>query len=197
MSGFYAAQTALPYSSGDYYLPDGAYTVGTGAAAAAGTLRMTPGYIRAPVTISSLTVRIGTAAASGLFQISVYAADPATNKPTGVPLYTSASQSTTSTGALEVTGMALSLPRGLYYFAVQVDATGATAVFNGVLLSGAAGAQLAGMPSNANLLTASMVPGFTKTGTFGTWPTLTGNATTDSLSQATTTVCAAVAFKVA
>lgn len=186
---------AAPYGSGKYYYPDGRATAIAGIAAAAGTVRFLPGRIRKAVTISALCATITTAAAGGLFQVSVYAADPANGNPTGAPLVTIGSQSTTATGVIEAAA-SLTLQPALYWFAVQVDTTGAATVFLG--LSGGSGFQTdAGSATSTGLGTAAPIAAMAKTGTFGTWPTLTGNLTTDSIVQSSSGIGALIGFKVA
>lgn len=193
-----AAGSSPPYVSASYFIPDGFSKFAAGVAVAAGQLRMYPGIIRKPVTISDLLVRISTLAASGNFQLSVYAADPMTNMPTGAPRYTSASQTTAAAALITISNVGLTLQPGLYWFAVQVDTSGAAAVFIGPDSSVANFHQLAGSPNTTGILNAaSLVTGVSKTGSYGTWPTLTGNFTTDTLSVNNDTRSAAVVFKVA
>lgn len=192
-----AKYAALPYVSGQYHMPDGVVRIAAGGASAAGTIRMIPGYIRSSVTITDLLVRISTLSASGNFQLAIYKADPVTNCPTGAPLYTSASQSTGTAGIVDIANVNLTVVPGLYWFAVQADTSGASVVFIAPDVSTVFFEQLVGSPNSTGILNSTNNCVFTKTGTFGTWPTLTGNQTTDSLSANTSSAGAAVAFKAA
>lgn len=184
-----------PYGSGKYYYPEGRALTTANIAAAAGTIRFTPGRIRKAVTINALLATITTAAAGGLFQVSVYASDPANGNPTGAPLVTIGSQSTTATGVIE-TATSLTLQPGPYWWAVQVDTTGAATAFLG--LSGPWSFQSDAGSATANGLgSAAPISAMSKTGTFGTWPTLTGNLTTDSITQGSSGNAAIIGFKVA
>jgi hypothetical protein len=197
MSGFTSSAPATPYVSGEYFHPECIGVSANGAASANGTIRFTPGFIRTPVTISALVARITTLAAGGNIQYALYAADPVTNKPTGAPLFTSASLSTAAAAAMEAAA-ALTLKRGVYWFGVQADASGAAAVLAGVGATSTGFTALVGQPSSANLVQpANNIIGYIKTGVFGTWPTLTGNAATDSLTAVAGGGCAIWAFKAA
>jgi hypothetical protein len=187
-----------PYASGSIHTPEGFERLAGGAAAAAGTIRLVPGGIRKSVTIADLLVRINTSSASGNFQLSVYSADSATNMPTGAARYTSASQSTASSGIIDIASVNLTLSAGLYWFGVQADTNGASVAFIAPDVSTVFLQRLIGAPSSVNVLAnAANMIGLAKTGTFGTWPTFTGNFTNDGFTQSTTGVGAAVAFKVA
>jgi len=191
-------QFSVPYVSGEYFHPDGMLFAAAGVAGADGQILLTPGEIRRRVAIGSLVVRIGTAAAGGLFQLSLYASDPVTNKPTGAPLFTSSSQATDAAGAIEVTGVGLTLEPGLYYCAVQPNTAGAPAVFVRVNANSFGGLMVIGMTSTTNmLLSASNITGYQKAGTFGTWPTFTGSGTAAPDSLAAGNNCPVWAFKVA
>jgi hypothetical protein len=198
LHGSAAQSSGTPYVSGAFHTPEGFERVATGAAAAAGTIRLVPGGIRKAVTIADLLTRISTLSASGNFQLSVYAADATTNMPTGAPLYTSASQSTAATGVIDIASVNLSLAPGLYWFGVQADTNGASVVFIAPDVATVFLQRLVGAPTSVNIVSnASNVIGLAKTGTFGTWPTFTGNFTNDGFTQSTTGVGAAVAFKAA
>jgi hypothetical protein len=190
------SKAASPYVSGAFHVPDGWERLATGAAAAAGTIRMVPGYVRRSVTFADLLARISTLSASGNFQLSVYAADPTSNWPTGAPLYTSGSQSTAATGVIDIASVNLAVAAGLYWFGVQADTNGASVAFIAPEAATTGLQRLVGAPTSVNILSSASNPiGVQKTGTFGTWPTFTGNFTNDGWTQSTTGVGAAVAFK--
>jgi hypothetical protein len=194
-----AAAAATPYTSGSYFMPDGVFATFNGGAAAAGTLRLMPGLIRRPVTIASLLAKVTTVAAGGSFQVALYKSDPLTNKPTGAPLYVSASQSTAVAALIEIAGVNLTVPAGLYWLAVQVDVTGAAAGFLSfnVAPNPLTMPQLVGFTAAADLFSAAPRGGYTKAGAFGVWPALTGNAATDGLAVDGTSATPAWAFKAA
>ncbi|HEY1605630.1 MAG TPA: hypothetical protein VGF77_08515 [Allosphingosinicella sp.] len=188
------APNAMPYSSGRYYLPDRSPNLpnAAGAVGVSGTLYMMPGSLRKAATIASFVANITTLAAGGNFQIAIYAADATTGLPTGAPLYTSASASTAATGAIE-TSTGATLAAGDYWFCLQRD--NATVIFRSFVTTSLAPVQLVGASTGLLALGAGAA-GWTKTGTFGTWPTLTGNQTTDGLTLATTAIVPMIAFKV-
>lgn len=176
-------QPEPPYASGRYHAFEGATVVGNGSAAAAGTLRLVPYNVRRSVVAASLLVRVSTAAAGGNFQLLVYDSNPATNDPTGAPLYQSANQSTASVASIEISGVNLTLnPGKVYWIGVQVDTSGATAAFTMHSTANAVMTRLAGQTTMANAV-ASQLTCITKTGTFNSPPTLTGNRTTDSFTE--------------
>lgn len=179
-----SAASAAPYASGRCYTPDGLLSTGAGTAVTAGTVYLTPGTVHKGVTIASLIVRLSTLAAGGNCQISLYKGDPVSGDPTGAPIFTSASQSTAATGIIEVATSQALTAGGVYWLGVQCD--NSTAVFQAVSSTGLGFSALSGGASAASLTSANVV-GLTKTGTFGTWPTLTGNRTTDSLTAVVNT----------
>lgn len=185
--------TPPAYASGRYYTPDGLILTAAGTTLAVGSIYLTPGYIRRPVTISSLITRITTLGA-GNVQISLYASDPVSGDPTGAPLFTSASQSTGATGIVEVATSQKLLP-GLYYLAIQADNT--VVVFQSISASTLGFETVSGLATSGSMIGTANIIGFTKTGTFGTWPTLTGSRATDALAETTSPRCPAWGFKVA
>ncbi len=130
----FAGATMHPgYVSGRWYLPwgiDG--TAGPGAAIATANARLFPFFVPRSFTLSALGCRITTAAAAGNIQLAIYASSTTTGLPTTLVAHT-ASISTTSTGVVNsavVEGSgSVSIPSGLYWMAINADATaGATVV---------------------------------------------------------------------
>lgn len=193
LHGSAAQPAAAPYTSGRYYTPDGILTVTAGSAVTSGTIYMAAGYIRRPVTISALVHRITTLVAGGNVQVSLYASDPTSGYPTGAPLFTSASQATTAAGPIEV-AVSQTLAPGRYWLALQFN--NSTNVFETIASNNVGYSNIIGLTATANLIAATNTSGLSKAGTFGTWPTLTGNIATDSLSEIGN-VAPAWAFKVA
>lgn len=186
--------TSPVYGSGRYYMPEGTLGMGGGQPMTAGHIRCYPGFVRSPVTVSSMSVRISTLAAAGNFQIAVYAASALNGDPTGAPIYTSASQSTAAAVLIEATGASFRMARGIYWFCVQAD--NGTVAFIGPTTAVPLMQQLSGTTGTSNiLLSAGNSSCYTKAGTYGTWPTLTGNIATDSLVEQSSFLAALVAFK--
>lgn len=163
---------------------------GTGSVIGATTTRWYPVWVGQSVTISQLGVRVFTSSAGGNVQISIYATDTSTGLPTGSPLATTASISTTTAGSfMGALGSNLSLTVGtVYWIGVQVDnGTAALTAINSVWggASAAVGAATVGNligGSGGNMY-------WTSTSTFGTWatnPTLTeNNGSSSAISPAT------------
>lgn len=171
-----------PYVTGRYYVWRGHYTpTSTGSTSTATITRFRPVYLDSPATIASLIFRITTLAAAGNCKFAIYAADPNTLAPTGAPLYTSANQTTAAAGNFEIASVNLSLGAGWYVVASQVD--NATVVLQGFGTSDTGFVEMAGGDAVAGVIqAANHSQGWQKSGTvFGTFPTLTGNLTTDSL----------------
>jgi hypothetical protein len=170
--------------AGNWYVTEGGGLV-LGAAAAANQIRLAPFIVRKAITISQLGGRLTTGSASGNCQLAIYANNAATGRPTGNALAVTGSISTTTAAAIsaDITGADVTLQPGIYWSAVNVDASGASAVFLGPAASAALGGRLignstlstamAGNVAGANLLVAQ---------TFGTWPDLTGGSFTYSAS---------------
>lgn len=187
------------YAAGGYYLADGIGVAATPSANTSNTIYFHPFLLLADTTIDSLLARVTTAAASGLFQMALYAADTTTRLPTGAALYSSSSQSTTSAATIEDTGPSLALKAGLYWAATNKDTTAATAAFLSVSVSQFRVAQTVPAQTATGLMTgtATSLCGYSKSQTFGTWPTLTGSYATDSLAQITSTIIPVIGFKAA
>jgi len=168
-----------------------------GTATTAGLIRASVFEVHRPMKISELGAGLTTAAAGGLFQLAIYANNPATNTP-GAVLASIGSISTTTAGRLsaDITGADVTLPAGTYWQAVNVDATGAAAVFLGPAPAFGLGANVLGSPAIA-LAVAGNIGGanLTSTQAFGTWPDLTGVSPTGS--SASTNNSAALLVKVA
>lgn len=173
---------AAPYVSGRWY-PVAGETIGGGGAAATGTLRMLPFLLRQPVTISDLGARVSTTGA-GSFQIGIYANNPATMRPTGTVLARTGDILTTAAAAVsaDITGANVFLPAGIYWSAVNVDATSAAAgfavtpaisAFAGSIVGSATLASVVASTTNACLtLTTPMA--------YNSWDDITGATFTES-----------------
>jgi hypothetical protein len=172
-----------PYIADRWY-PMAMATVAAGTATASGSVRLNVFVLRRPMTVSDLGARVTTAATDGLFQLAIYANNPATGRPTGAVLARTAGISTTSTGAIsgDITGANVVLPAGVYWAAVNVDATGATAGFQTTaagfpfgfsLVGGTALSDTSASATNASLtLTTPMA--------YDTWSDISGNTFTEN-----------------
>ncbi len=89
---------------------------------------LVPFWLDEKITITHLGGRVGTAVASGNFQLALYAANLATGKPTGAPVANTGDLSTTVAGAVSgaIAQTSVTLNPGLYFMAVRVDGTAST-----------------------------------------------------------------------
>lgn len=181
-----------PLVSARWYVADDAGLFQVGVAPGANSMRAFRGRIREPITLAGLAARISTGAASGLFQMAVYALDPATQWPTGPALVSTASQSTTSATTVAVTGLSTVLPAGDYAFMLNEDTTAATAVYYSMYINEFAQAKRFGASTAA--LAIGSNTGIARAQTFNTWPTLTGNFATDSWAEIAVASIPAIAF---
>ncbi len=167
-----------PYIVNNWYLPDGILSVAGGANGGIGTLRIHPGFVRHRCTISTLGVRISTTNA-GNVQAGFYAHNPATGRPTGNVLASTASMSTASAATVTATASA-QVEGGLIWFGVMVD--NATAVLTSISNSlGSGMSNLIGSATPANVMSSTGgLSGLAVTGTYGTWPDLTAASFTES-----------------
>lgn len=173
------------YANGFWYsMSDGFLQAGT--ALVANTIRFIPFRIRQLVNVVQIGTRITTLAAGGNIQFGIYAAQKDTLVPTGPVLGRSASQVTDAAGffalpLLKADGTSvpvLQLPRGIYWFAVNADASaGGVAVLQALGASVLAMGALVGASSATVINNANSIGVFTRgiVATFGTWPDLTGS----------------------
>lgn len=110
------------YIAGNWYIAPG-ITVAAGATPPADAMQMVPLTIKARVTLASLGVRIVTAEHGGNLQLALYANDPATGRPTGTAVATTAGISTASTGPVSaaIAGGNVTLEPGLYWACFNLD----------------------------------------------------------------------------
>jgi hypothetical protein len=165
------------YISGNWYMAPN-IAVAAGAAPATGAIQLVLLVIKARVTLSTLGVRIVTSENGGNLQLALYANDPATGRPTGNAVATTAGISTSSTGVVSasIAGGNVTLEPGLYWAAYNVDST-------------ASGNVAIQVPSPENHPTASLIGTATQANlgasatddlvslhvvqAYGTWPDLT------------------------
>lgn len=167
-----------------FYAIFGPYSTNSGTAAA-NTQYMGLWEPKADITIQEIRIKIGTTVvASSNIRLAIYAADATSGLPTGAPIWTSSSLSSATASTVHViSSLSISLQRGKrYWFAIQYSAATSTANSGNSAATTDYGYYGAGGNNAAEFGTSSMGC-YLKSGiTFGTWPTLTGNATTDGLS---------------
>lgn len=162
--------------AGRFYLPFGVTTAAS-AVLAANSICFIPFAVYQTMTISDIGTRITTTAAGGNIQLAIYANDQATNKPTGTALLSTGNLSTTSSLNVSQGGFSVQLTPGIYWMAVNADATAAATTQ--VLSLAAANpwtSSLVGATSLSALITSSTVVSvvYTFATTFNTWPDMTG-----------------------
>lgn len=179
------APPAIP--TGRWFLPEGSgLPGGAGLAGAQDNIRGYPVRLRRAITLTDLKTIVTTAAASGNFQIAIYAAHATTCAPTGAPLYASGSVSTAGTAPFEagVTGLSVALAPGLYWLFTNCDANANAAVFRCRATGQVLTSELVGSSASATaVLSVINLTGFSKSQTFNTWPTLTGNFLADGFNE--------------
>jgi hypothetical protein len=180
------AQTDVAYTNFDHV----AYIVGkwyntaqfgtiAGAPSAPGAnnIRLVPFYVRSTITLNSLGLRVQTLSAGGNVQAAIYANNPATNAPTGLPLCSTASMSTAATGSVN-SAVSGQLTPGLYWFATNCD--NATAAFAAPNVGNCYLGWLLGSATQGTSLSSTQsFAGYTVGQTFATWPDLTASSPTE------------------
>lgn len=164
----------IPYISGNYFQP----VIGNGATTAVsvvGHIGIMPFVVRAPVIVTRAGIRIITAVAASNLQLALYANNPATFRPTGNALATTAS----ITGAVAATvDAALTanvqlLPGLIYWAGCNQDSAGLA--YTGLSPSNSTISNLQGTATLSEALGAVNVNlgGLDVTQAFNTWPDLT------------------------
>lgn len=167
------------YIASNWYLPMGATgTVVTGGNPGANNIKLFPGYIKERITINALGVRVATLSAGGNVQAAIYANNAATGRPTGNALASTASMSTASVANVNA-AVSVQVEPGLYWFATCMDnATATLAALSNTSTIGMT--VLVGSATQANDLAGGGLVGLTVSGTFGTWPSMTGQTFTEN-----------------
>ena len=172
------------YIVNNWYLPAGITAIASGGNGGTGTLRLVPAYIKERITISNLGVRVTTLSAGGNVQAAIYANNPATGRPTGNALVSTASMSTASVANVSAAA-SVQLEPGLYWFATCLD--NATAVLAAVSSTQAIASTTIGSAiasGGGALTTTAGLTGVNVAGTFGTWPSLTSATFNESAGSA-------------
>lgn len=186
-NGANGAGLTLPaYTSGRYFWPYRNYgpTAGT-ALSTANRPFFIPFTLDAAVTIDALLLRVRTAAAGGNAQLAIYGSNTSganRGKPTGNPLATTGNISTaTAAAVLSALSSSVTLPAGILWWGVVIDASATTATFDT-----ASGNPFTSMIGQAATTIASSGPQtgyFGGTLTFGSaWPDLTSVTLNDNTS---------------
>jgi hypothetical protein len=181
------------YLANNWYIPYGAtHAQNAGVNPGSGVIRLFAGVIKQTCTLSALGIRVTTLSAGGNVQTAIYANNPATMRPTGTALASTASISTASAAVVNAT-ISVQLTPGLYWFASNMD--NATSIITSVGAGSITASALIGSPTQANIMPGSAVgmQGVKITSTFGTWPDLTGQSFTDATGNNDTPL---MAFKV-
>lgn len=175
---------------GNWYLPSNINQLSAGSAPGAGSIRLLPAYIKERITINALGLRVTTLSASGNVQAAIYANNPATMRPTGPALVSTASMSTTNVASINA-AVSVQLEPGFYWFATNCD--NGTAVFTSPTASGPFAGNLIGSTNQtATLGAGGSLVGVSTPQTFGTWPDLTSATFT----EVTTNMIPVVTFKI-
>lgn len=186
------------YISGNWCFSEDGAPLAAGSALVASNIRLLPIVIKWRTTLSTIGARIATLAVAGNIQFALYANNPATGRPTGNALAVTGSISTTSSGLItaDITGADVVFEPGLYWMAVNADATaGATCIMQTYANTAGWMSWLIGSATHANINTGNTASrlGLLVSHTFGTWPDLTAGSFTES----TNTADAILQFKVA
>lgn len=169
-----------PYISGFWHVPPFAGPAGAGAALSIGSIHCVAFIQPSAEKIQGLGLRIATVSAGGNVQAAIYANNPLTGRPTGVPLAATTSLSTTTAGVVTSAVTPATIPAGYDWMCVNADnavvvvtppSPSATDLTAGII----------GSATAANVLSAATTAAlFVSTPqTFGTWPTLTGATWTE------------------
>lgn len=177
LSGPPPVPPSAKHFAGRWYMPCPG-NVAAGAVLANGSIRLLPFYQGERITISDLGCRITTLAASGNIQLAIYNSVVTTGQP-GTLVCSTGSISTTSAAnvSADITGADVQLAPGLYYMAVNADATaGATVVCQTQLSNTIHTGFLIGATTQNDISPAatSATLGYSFATAFNSWPDLTG-----------------------
>lgn len=167
------------YIASNWYAPFGYTGTVTSGALPINTARGYPGLIKERISISNLGGRIIANQVGANIQFAVYANNPATGRPTGTALASTASLSAAT--AASVSGAASAqLNPGLYWWFANVDTASVTVTSQTTSTTGLMG-QVIGSPTQANVFNSGSgtLVGVTIAQTFGTWPDFTGSSFTE------------------
>lgn len=165
------------YLVGNWYNTGNFGALNAGTAALNGKIVFYPAFIYQKITINALGVRVGTGSA-GNAQAAVYANNPATMRPTGSALASTASMSTASAAGVNAV-VSVQLTPGLYWFGTNID--NATATLISFSPGGAQMQSIIGSTTQATELGNQVALASVSTPvTFGTWGDVSGATFTES-----------------
>lgn len=166
------------YIAGNWYLQTGVYTGATGTNPGIGSIRLYPAYIKQRCTLSNLGIRIS-AGAAGNLQAAIYKNNPATGRPTGTALVSTASMSTAGSASNISSAASVQLEPGLYWWATNTD--NATSTIISLIATSLNGSEIIGSATQANVLggASGNFIGVSTPATFGTWGDLTAATFTE------------------
>jgi hypothetical protein len=170
-----------PYIAGRWY-PTAVMATSTGKVVATDTVRLYAFSLRARITISQLMTRV-TTVGLGSFQLAIYANNLATGRPTGPVLARTGDMSSTSLAVVtaDITGADVVLEAGVYWGAVNVDATTAVAIFQACNTTALDPGGFAGVidPTLASPSAGQGLTTLTTPMAYNTWSTMTGATFTE------------------
>lgn len=159
------SQVSLPWPNNSIVDPSGPIT--TNASPGVGSLRMGPYYVPNPVRLTGVSVETTVASdVGGLFRVGIWAVNPATGLPTGVPLNGAASTCAADAIGFATAAVALVLNPGWYWAGACLENTAGQPTVR------VQSSSVVSMPTSAN---SANNAGYVVAGvTAGTLPTLTG-----------------------
>lgn len=175
------AGTAHPgYIAGNWYCPPG-YTTAVGSAIPVDSIRLLPFTITKPITVAQLAARVSTISAAGNFQLAVYAHNPATGRPTGAALCSTANMSTGSAAAVSAAVTPVTLSPGTYWMALNQD--NSVAIYQTMNNATGLASAIVGSATLGNVTstTSNVAFSLSVAQAFGTWPNLTAGSFVEAI----------------
>lgn len=174
---------SLGYVPGNWIYPYEGIAPSSGTAGVTGTSYWMPIRVRQPCTINALAARVTTVIASSNFQLAIYANSPATGRPTGSALGSTASISGAT--AVVVSGSLTAnatIQAGIYWVAVNADTSG---IAFSAISAGSEINSIVGTPTLANAISSTTAASsiLTLSLTYGSWPDVTSSTFTESPSN--------------
>lgn len=163
--------------AGRYYAPRGASLGGSFSTSNANKVYFSPIIISERITISEFMVRVITGSGSLVWQAAVYANDPTTMLPVGLPLGKSAADATGGTGASSTNvasalAVNMQLEPGMYWIAYNTSGNGIGVTSKTNTGTDACSNVLCGSTTASEVLVTGVSGGigWTATLALGTWP---------------------------
>ena len=157
-------------------------TIAAGTGNIANVISLIPFEVKRSGSVAEMSARVGTALASSLFQLAVYAMN-SNGDPTGTPIGSTASMSGAAAVLVSDTlATSFNLFANTPYFLAVNVSTGTTLTFAALSLNSTYPMTVCGPASVASINTGGACFNYSITGqTFGTWPDLTGATLTTSI----------------